>query len=179
MCRTRWPLCVPRPLFAGSAKVFESTGVGSRAVCLAARGARRTFRTSSGNSVWSTHFGVRPGSTASCRSWPSRSRDPWWRGTGAATLSAVAVLEEISEEPRRTALPRLISLSSRRLGPKFSSGWSCLAMAGGSWSTRCLGGRRGAEKRDTSLGAVLTDVKGMTLYTFSKDDAGNSNCYGI
>ncbi len=31
---------------------------------------------------------------------------------------------------------------------------------------------------DTSLGAVLTDAKGMTLYTFSRDDAGKSNCYG-
>ena len=31
--------------------------------------------------------------------------------------------------------------------------------------------------RDTSLGAVLTDAKGMTLYTFSRDDAGKSNCY--
>ncbi len=33
-------------------------------------------------------------------------------------------------------------------------------------------------KGDTSLGAVLTDAKGMTLYTFSRDDAGISKCYG-
>ncbi len=26
--------------------------------------------------------------------------------------------------------------------------------------------------------AVLTDANGMTLYTFSRDDAGKSNCYG-
>lgn len=28
----------------------------------------------------------------------------------------------------------------------------------------------------TSLGTVLTDDKGMTLYTFDKDEAGKSNC---
>ena len=32
-------------------------------------------------------------------------------------------------------------------------------------------------EHDTSLGAVLTDAKGMTLYTFARDDAGKSNCY--
>ena len=29
----------------------------------------------------------------------------------------------------------------------------------------------------TSAGEVLTDAKGMTLYTFDKDTAGTSNCY--
>lgn len=31
---------------------------------------------------------------------------------------------------------------------------------------------------DTKLGAVLTDARGMTLYTFDKDEAGKSNCAG-
>jgi len=31
---------------------------------------------------------------------------------------------------------------------------------------------------DSSLGPVLTDVKGMTLYYFDKDVAGKSNCNG-
>jgi len=31
---------------------------------------------------------------------------------------------------------------------------------------------------DTALGKVLTDAKGMTLYTFDKDTAGKSNCNG-
>jgi len=30
----------------------------------------------------------------------------------------------------------------------------------------------------TAKGAVLTDAKGMTLYTFDKDGKGVSNCYG-
>jgi predicted lipoprotein with Yx(FWY)xxD motif len=30
----------------------------------------------------------------------------------------------------------------------------------------------------TTLGKVLVDAKGMTLYTFDKDDAGKSNCTG-
>jgi predicted lipoprotein with Yx(FWY)xxD motif len=30
----------------------------------------------------------------------------------------------------------------------------------------------------TSLGKVLTDAKGMTLYTFDKDATGKSNCNG-
>lgn len=30
---------------------------------------------------------------------------------------------------------------------------------------------------DTAKGEVLTDAKGMTLYTFDKDAAGTSNCY--
>jgi len=31
---------------------------------------------------------------------------------------------------------------------------------------------------DSSIGAVLTDDHGMTLYTFKKDKAGMSNCNG-
>jgi predicted lipoprotein with Yx(FWY)xxD motif len=31
---------------------------------------------------------------------------------------------------------------------------------------------------DTSAGKVLTDAKGMTLYTFDKDEKGKSNCNG-
>ncbi|MCM5558532.1 hypothetical protein [Pleomorphomonas sp. JP5] len=31
---------------------------------------------------------------------------------------------------------------------------------------------------DTAKGEVLTDAKGMSLYTFDKDAAGVSNCYG-
>lgn len=31
---------------------------------------------------------------------------------------------------------------------------------------------------DTRKGEVLTDAKGMSLYTFDKDAAGVSNCYG-
>jgi len=30
---------------------------------------------------------------------------------------------------------------------------------------------------DTAKGEVLTDAKGMTLYTFDKDASGTSNCY--
>ena len=34
-----------------------------------------------------------------------------------------------------------------------------------------------AKVMDSSLGKVWTDDKGMTLYTFDKDEAGKSNCY--
>lgn len=34
------------------------------------------------------------------------------------------------------------------------------------------------QKAETSLGTVLADEKGMTLYTFDKDEAGKSNCAG-
>jgi predicted lipoprotein with Yx(FWY)xxD motif len=30
---------------------------------------------------------------------------------------------------------------------------------------------------DSSLGRIYTDEKGMTLYTFDKDESGKSNCY--
>ena len=30
---------------------------------------------------------------------------------------------------------------------------------------------------DTALGSVYVDEKGMTLYTFDKDETGKSNCY--
>jgi predicted lipoprotein with Yx(FWY)xxD motif len=30
---------------------------------------------------------------------------------------------------------------------------------------------------DSSLGKIYTDEKGMTLYTFDKDEPGKSNCY--
>lgn len=30
---------------------------------------------------------------------------------------------------------------------------------------------------DSSVGKIYTDDKGMTLYTFDKDEAGKSNCY--
>jgi predicted lipoprotein with Yx(FWY)xxD motif len=34
-----------------------------------------------------------------------------------------------------------------------------------------------AMQGDSSMGKVYTDDKGMTLYTFDKDEAGKSNCY--
>lgn len=33
--------------------------------------------------------------------------------------------------------------------------------------------------RNTSLGTVLTDANGMTLYTYDKDEPGKSNCTGL
>ncbi len=33
------------------------------------------------------------------------------------------------------------------------------------------------QKTDSSVGSYMTDLKGMTLYTFDKDTAGVSNCY--
>ena len=33
------------------------------------------------------------------------------------------------------------------------------------------------KEMETSLGKVLVDANGMTLYTFDKDTAGTSNCY--
>ena len=30
---------------------------------------------------------------------------------------------------------------------------------------------------DSSMGKIYTDEKGMTLYTYDKDEAGKSNCY--
>ena len=34
-----------------------------------------------------------------------------------------------------------------------------------------------AKVADSSMGKIWTDAKGMTLYTFDKDEAGKSNCY--
>jgi predicted lipoprotein with Yx(FWY)xxD motif len=34
-----------------------------------------------------------------------------------------------------------------------------------------------AMEADSSMGKIYTDEKGMTLYTFDKDEAGKSNCY--
>ncbi|MFQ5956127.1 MAG: hypothetical protein ACE5JZ_13765 [Kiloniellales bacterium] len=36
----------------------------------------------------------------------------------------------------------------------------------------------GVTLQDSSLGRVFADEKGMTLYTFDKDEMGMSNCYG-
>lgn len=33
------------------------------------------------------------------------------------------------------------------------------------------------ETRETSLGTILTDTDGMTLYRFTRDEQGVSNCY--
>jgi predicted lipoprotein with Yx(FWY)xxD motif len=33
------------------------------------------------------------------------------------------------------------------------------------------------KKAETSVGTVLTNAEGLTLYTFDKDEAGKSNCY--
>ena len=35
----------------------------------------------------------------------------------------------------------------------------------------------GIMEADTSAGKVLTDAKGMTLYTYDKDEAGKTSCY--
>jgi predicted lipoprotein with Yx(FWY)xxD motif len=34
-----------------------------------------------------------------------------------------------------------------------------------------------AKVMDSSAGKIWTDAKGMTLYTYDKDEAGKSNCY--
>ena len=34
-----------------------------------------------------------------------------------------------------------------------------------------------AKVMDSSAGKIWTDEKGMTLYTFDKDEAGKTNCY--
>ena len=34
-----------------------------------------------------------------------------------------------------------------------------------------------AKTMDSSLGKILVDMNGMTLYTFDKDEKGKSNCY--
>jgi predicted lipoprotein with Yx(FWY)xxD motif len=37
----------------------------------------------------------------------------------------------------------------------------------------------GPEERETSLGKVLTDANGMTLYTYDKDPKGKATCTGL
>jgi predicted lipoprotein with Yx(FWY)xxD motif len=53
------------------------------------------------------------------------------------------------------------------------------ALAGLALLAACAG-EMGAPARtgDTAMGKVLTDGKGMTLYTFDRDTAGKSNCNG-
>ncbi len=36
----------------------------------------------------------------------------------------------------------------------------------------------GVEPNDTAIGTVLSNDKGMTLYTFDEDKPGGSSCYG-
>lgn len=45
-------------------------------------------------------------------------------------------------------------------------------------SAEMIPGNVPMDSRDTSLGKVLTDEDGMTLYIFTRDEAGKSNCYG-
>jgi predicted lipoprotein with Yx(FWY)xxD motif len=53
------------------------------------------------------------------------------------------------------------------------------ALAGLALLAACASGMEGPAKvGDTSMGKVLTDSKGMTLYTFDRDTAGKSNCNG-
>ncbi|WP_108126152.1 hypothetical protein [Saccharospirillum mangrovi] len=41
-----------------------------------------------------------------------------------------------------------------------------------------LPGNVPVDTHSSSLGSVLTDDDGMTLYIFTRDEAGKSNCYG-
>ena len=53
------------------------------------------------------------------------------------------------------------------------------SVAGLALIAACAGMDDGPAKvGDTALGKVLTDGKGMTLYTFDRDAAGKSNCNG-
>ena len=53
------------------------------------------------------------------------------------------------------------------------------ALAGLALLAACAGDMDGPAKvGDTAMGKVLTDSKGMTLYTFDRDTAGKSNCNG-
>ena len=49
-----------------------------------------------------------------------------------------------------------------------------LAIGGPSWADEY----GPFKEMKTSLGTVLSDAKGMTLYTFDKDEPGKSNCTG-
>jgi predicted lipoprotein with Yx(FWY)xxD motif len=53
------------------------------------------------------------------------------------------------------------------------------ALAGLALLAACASGDAGPAKvGDTGMGKVLTDSKGMTLYTFDRDATGKSNCNG-
>jgi len=53
------------------------------------------------------------------------------------------------------------------------------ALAGLALLAACAGDADGPAKvGDTGMGKVLTDSKGMTLYTFDRDAAGKSACNG-
>jgi predicted lipoprotein with Yx(FWY)xxD motif len=52
------------------------------------------------------------------------------------------------------------------------------ALAGFALLAACASAEGPAKVGDSSLGKVLTDAKGMTLYTFDRDAPGKSNCNG-
>jgi predicted lipoprotein with Yx(FWY)xxD motif len=52
-------------------------------------------------------------------------------------------------------------------------------LAGAMILASCAGDSSGpARVGDSAMGKVLTDAKGMTLYTFDRDASGKSNCNG-
>lgn len=56
---------------------------------------------------------------------------------------------------------------------RIATGLSFAALA--LWATASFAAP--AMEADSSMGKIYTDDKGMTLYTFDKDEAGKSNCY--
>lgn len=52
------------------------------------------------------------------------------------------------------------------------------SLAGFALFVACASADEPAKVGDTAMGKVLTNDKGMTLYTFDRDAAGKSNCNG-
>jgi predicted lipoprotein with Yx(FWY)xxD motif len=55
---------------------------------------------------------------------------------------------------------------------------ACLCTGPGAGSARAMDMPAGISTASTSLGEVLVDGDGMTLYSFDEDSSGSSACYG-
>jgi predicted lipoprotein with Yx(FWY)xxD motif len=68
-----------------------------------------------------------------------------------------------------------------RPGPKQSIRWLATMAAATLLSLPGTAGAQAAPsvavRQDPQLGSILTDAQGMTLYLYTKDEQGTSNCY--
>ena len=62
---------------------------------------------------------------------------------------------------------------------RFGAGFLLIAILAGCAAATTMGPGGPGTTRQTGLGEVFTDAKGMTLYTYDKDAPGKSNCAGL
>ncbi|HEX7095789.1 MAG TPA: hypothetical protein VF183_07885 [Acidimicrobiales bacterium] len=77
-----------------------------------------------------------------------------------------------------TSAPTTTARAATTTGPPATASTTTAASAGASTTSAPATGSATVTVADTELGQVLADGDGMTLYVFTRDTAGTSNCTG-